>query len=226
MKTFKIEIEGCDGSGKTTALNYLVEKLRSSNINVTETREVGNPHIPSCVKLRELVLDPKSDLRGESMELIFAAMRLENDKWLKTQEGKSDFVISDRGWLSHLAYTDHNVTPEFTEDFYLNFLEKRASLPDVVIYFLVDTDTALGRRVKRGTGMDVIEMKGVGYQENVRESFLKYIDRLNVLNPEVSVYFIDANEDLKGVQQQIDALAADLVDITKLAKSLEQPAFE
>lgn len=204
----KIECEGTDGAGKSLALIYFAEQARKRGFTVVETREVGNPNIPVCVKLRELVLDPNSGLSGEAMELIFSAMRFENDKWLSNlceSENPPDFVISDRGWYSHLAYTDHNVSPYFTDALYKSFMQEFTAGPDVVIYFRVSTDTALKRRIKRGTGMDVIEMKGVEYQEKVRESFETHLydeycgthDRL---------FDIDANDTIEGVQKQLDAV--------------------
>ena len=127
------------------------------------------------------------------MELIFAAMRFENDRWfhnLSASAAKPDFVVSDRGWLSHLAYTDHNVTPEFTRALYSNFLAKRTSLPDVVIYFRVSTETALKRRTSRGTS-DVIEAKGIGCQELVRGSFENYLEEFET---SFDIYEVDAND--------------------------------
>ena len=205
-KGIKVEVEGTDGAGKTTALKYMIERLQARGLSVLETREVGNPHIPICVKLREMVLAPESNLSGEAMELIFSAMRFENDKWLSTVANKYDFVVSDRGWFSHLAYTDHNVSREFTEALYLNFMQQRTSLPDVVIYFIVDTETALKRRVKRGGAVDVIEAKGTGYQELVRESFQRYI-----FESGVHKYFVDANQSIEEVRARMDEIVEDLV---------------
>lgn len=208
----KIEFEGTDGAGKTTGLKYFIEKARELGLSVVETREVGNPNVPSCVKMREFVLDPKNNLRGETMEMIFSAMRFENDLWLQNLSNgpnKPDLVVSDRGWLSHLSYTDHNVSVGFTNDLYNGVMVKETLLPDVVIYFKVDTQTALQRRIKRGEGMaDVIEMKGVGYQELVRGSFEKYIAQYNG-NP-FFVYTIDANRDLDSVKSQLDDLLRDI----------------
>lgn len=205
----KIECEGTDGAGKTTALKYLIERAQKEyGLNVVETREVGNPHIPACVKMREFVLDPNSNLTGEAMEAIFSAMRFENDKWfegLKKSENPPDLVISDRGLFSHLAYTDHNVSEGFTESFYINSVVPMTNPPDIVIYFSVNTETALKRRVKRGSGMDVIEMKGVEYQEKVRQSFEKYLDET-----EIVVYTVDANQDITGVQNQLDGILSDI----------------
>ena len=210
-KGLKIEVEGTDGAGKTTALKYMIEQLQKRGVSVLETREVGNPHIPICVKLRETVLSPDSNLSGEAMELIFSAMRFENDRYYKSLGDQYDMIISDRGWFSHLAYTDHNVSKEFTNDLYMKFLRQYTNTPDVVIYFSVNTETALKRRVKRGGAVDVIEAKGIEYQELVRESFVKYLSNLSITAPNASSYLVDANDTIEGVQRQIDGIIDSLL---------------
>ncbi len=207
-KGLKIEIEGTDGAGKTTALKYFIEQLESRGKSVLETREVGSPLIPINVELRKIVLSPDSGLSGEAMELIFAAMRFENDKLYKTIGKEYDYIVSDRGWLSHLAYTDHNVSEKFTEDFFLNFMAGVTNMPDVVIYFDVDTKTALSRRVSRGEGMDVIEQKGVAFQELVRNSFKKYMIGDSMEN--TRIFVVNANQSIKEVQAQVDDIIEDL----------------
>jgi dTMP kinase len=206
----KLEFEGTDGAGKTTGLKYFIERAKKRKLNVVETREVGNPNIPICVKLREIVLSPDSDLSGEAMELIFSAMRMENDRWLKNlqkdEKTSPDLVVSDRGWFSHLAYTDFNVSTTFTQRLYGNLMGLITEMPNVVIYFKVNTDTALKRRVKRGTGMDVIEMKGVEYQEQVRGAFEEHLIKARRYNPEMRIFEVDANQDIKGVQKQLDQI--------------------
>jgi len=212
MKGLKIEFEGTDGAGKTTALKYFIEKARERGLSVVETREVGNPHIPACVKMREFVLDSSNNLTGEAMELIFSAMRFENDAWLnKLRASKDcpDFVVSDRGWLSHLAYTDHNVNQEFTEEFYDDFVGYRTQKPNVVIYFSVDTNTALKRRQRRGIAMDVIEQKGIAYQEKVRESFRYYLELAEF--DSIQIFEVDANQDLASVQADLDKILDNLL---------------
>lgn len=205
----KLEFEGTDGAGKTTGLKYFIDQAKKRKLNVVETREVGNPNVPICVKLREVVLSPESDLCGEAMEFIFSAMRMENDRWLKTlQTGKKvpDLVVSDRGWFSHLAYTDFNCSTTFTQRLYGNLLGLITQMPNVVIYFRVDTQTALKRRVKRGTGMDVIEMKGVEYQEQVRGAFEGHLAQAKRYSPEMQIFEVDANQDVVGVQKQLDVI--------------------
>lgn len=213
----KLEVEGTDGAGKTTGLKYFIEQATKRGISVLETREVGNPNVASCVKMREFVLDPKNNLSGEAMELMFCAMRFENQKWmdeLRNSAKAPQLLVSDRGWFSHLAYTDHNVSTEFTEKLYTNFMEKETDLPDIVIYFRVDTNTALARRIKRGGDMDAIELKGVGYQELVRDSFAKYLQAS--INNGQHVFEVNANDTIEGVQRQLDGI---LNIIEGLAKS-------
>jgi dTMP kinase len=202
----KIDFEGTDGAGKTTGLKFFINLAKEIGLNVVETREVGNPHIPVCMKLREVVLAPENNLSGEAMECIFSAMRIENDAWLKRLQDTTnspDLVVSDRGWLSHLAYTDHNVSPQFTEALYENFVGNITMLPDAIIYFAVSPETALKRRIKRGGDMDVIETKGVEFQDKVRQSFDKYIQRYQDKLP---IYIVDANKDLNDVKVQLTSI--------------------
>lgn len=206
----KIEVEGCDGAGKSTALKYLINKLQEMEMQVVETREVGSPLVPINVELRKLVLNPDSNLSGEAMELIFAAMRIENER--KYKEIDTDFIVSDRGWFSHLAYTDHNVSTEFTERLYNNFLADITTLPDIVVYLNVSEETALARRTRRGEEADVIELKGVPFQQKVRESFEKYISEYKS-SSNINFFEIDANQDLENVKSQLDSIAAQLVSI-------------
>lgn len=222
MRTIKVEFEGTDGAGKTTALKYFIEKAKERGLTIVETREVGNPNIPSCVKLREFVLDPASKLSGMAMEFLFSAMRVENDKWYKELTSKSDapdLVVSDRGWFSHLAYTDHNESKEFTQMLYNNFLANITLLPDVVIYFNVNTETALKRRLKRGEGMDVIEMKGVPFQDLVRGSFADYLNEAEQANKMV-IFDIDANDTLEGVKSQMDTVLGHVENFVKESKAV------
>jgi thymidylate kinase len=150
--------------------------------------------------------------------MVFAAMRVLNQAHYRKVEGDTDFIVSDRGWLSHLAYTDHNESVEFTDKLYNNLLAKFTELPDVILYFNVNTETALKRRQKRGSGMDVIEMKGVEFQEKVRGSFLKYIETLPF---STKVVIIDANQDVEGVRRQLDQVIELLTIGTELRKNLE-----
>ena len=91
-----ISFEGCDGCGKTTALNLVKEKLHALNIDPLFTREPGGSKIAE--QIRNIILDPKNteeDCRTEA--LLYAASRRQHliDVVLPAlEEGR--MVISDR----------------------------------------------------------------------------------------------------------------------------------
>jgi len=216
----KIDFEGIDGAGKTTGLKFFINLAKEIGLNVVETREVGNPHIPVCLKLREVVLAPENNLSGEAMECIFSAMRIENDAWLKRLESTDnspDLIASDRGWLSHLAYTDHNVSPQFTEALYENFIGNITMLPDAIIYFDVSPETSLKRRINRGKSMDVIETKGIEFQDKVRQSFHKYIQ---IYQDKIPIYVVDANKDIKDVKVQLTSIFIEIYKVLVLPEKI------
>ncbi|HEY8366448.1 MAG TPA: dTMP kinase, partial [Bacteroidia bacterium] len=200
MQVKTIEIEGLDGSGKTTSSTYVKDKLEQYGYKVLLTREVGSDHIPVCLQLRELVLNPNITMDGKAMEFIFAAMRIENQRFYESVKDQYDFVLSDRGWLSHLAYTDHNVSKEFTKEFYKNVVAKYTKAPDFVIYLEIDPMVAAKRRNVRGEVEDAIENKGVQFQEKVGDSFRTYLIEGSAKD-EFDFYKIDAEKDVPGVRE-------------------------
>lgn len=193
----RIDFSGCDGSGKTTALLSALEYLREKGFRVLHSREVGNPHVPSCVKLRSQALDPNSGLNGKSMELICAAMRIENEVFYEKVKDDYDFLLSDRGYLDHLAYGDVNCDPEFTKQLFVDCISKYTSKPDFIFYFDVDVEEAKRRRVLRNEAVDAIEMKGEEFQTKVAERFKHHIDG------ESMVLVIDANQTQTMVFQDV-----------------------
>jgi dTMP kinase len=201
MSAKVIEFEGIDGSGKTTAYNYLIAQLRAQGKRVLDTREVGNPHLPVCVALRKIVLDPVSKMDGTAMEFVFAAMRIENQRFYETVKDQYDFIVSDRGWLSHLAYTDHNVSSAFTDNFYTGVVSKITRKPDMVVFLKLDPEVALKRRNARNGFVDAIEAKGPAFQEKVYNSFIKYLELENLTHAS-----IDASQSIEGVQEQLNYL--------------------
>ena len=215
-----IEFEGIDGSGKTTAYKYVAAQLEAKGLRVLTTREVGSPHIPVCTKLREVILDPNTKMDGKAMEFVFAAMRVENTIFYQKVDNDYDIILNDRGWFSHLAYTDHNVDQYFTSLLYLQNLIEFTRLPDEVVFLDIDPELAAGRRVSRGEQEDAIEIKGNEFQKRVYDSFLKYLGIWADLAPRltpgepphVTIHSIDASQDLKGVQQQLDQVVDRIVN--------------
>lgn len=167
------------------------------------------------VELRKIILNPELNLDGVTMEFVFAAMRYESQKYYKSVADQYDVIVSDRGWFSHLAYTEHNVSKEFVDTFYHGVVRKMTQLPDKILYLSINQETARARRVSRGLAVDVIEAKGEGYLEKVMVTFDKLVEQFKndsswgFLNTDVEV--IDANQTIENVQLQLNNVIDNLV---------------
>jgi dTMP kinase len=195
-----IEFEGIDGVGKTTALRFFADQLKRRGYRVLSTRDNGNPYVPVCVQLREVILNPEHKINGVSMELVFAAMRIENSLFNESVADNYDFILYDRGWLSHLSYSDNNTSRDFSKSFYEHFLANYTHLPTDVIYLDADVEVASSRRQTRNGVIDAIEMRGDEFQRKVRASFGYNIERYR---DRIDIYIVDANQNIEGVQEQL-----------------------
>src|SRR5450631_3742063 len=85
-----------DGSGKTTQMHRLAERLRSLGKVVTETVEPGGP--PIAIKIRRILLDSANQELSPTTEiLLYFASRAQNvDEWILPALARGEIVISDR----------------------------------------------------------------------------------------------------------------------------------
>ena len=99
-----ITLEGPEGSGKTTAVNYAVNKLEEMGYQIVRTREPGGT--PIAEQIRNVILDKANTAMDKRTEaLLYAASRrqhLVEKVWPALKEGK--IVICDRYLDSSLAY--------------------------------------------------------------------------------------------------------------------------
>jgi dTMP kinase len=99
-----ITFEGMDGSGKTTQMHRLAQRLRSMGRTVLETAEPGGP--PIAMKIRRILLDSANqELSATTEILLYFASRAQNvDEWILPALGRGEIVLSDRFTDSSLVY--------------------------------------------------------------------------------------------------------------------------
>lgn len=204
-----IEVEAIDGAGKSTAVDLLCNLLSNRGLKVMKTREVGAYGHDGLQQLRSVALNPDGNFTGKALEMMMGAMRFQNHDLY--QKSDADVIVCDRGLLSHLAYTDHWVDPDFVSKFYLNFVLPQTYAPNSVLYLDVDTMVASSRRSKRNESVDVVEARGDGFQSKVRQSFENYINQLRFSQPDMSIFRIDANQQLDQVASQIGNLTQNIL---------------
>jgi dTMP kinase len=96
-------LEGVDGSGKSTQLALLSERLRSRGREVITVREPGGT--PVSDSIRRLLLDPMNRVAPNAELLLFSAARAQlADEVIAPALAEGKIVLADRFGWSTLAY--------------------------------------------------------------------------------------------------------------------------
>jgi len=138
-----------DGSGKTTQMHRLAERLRSMGRTVTETVEPGGP--PISQKIRRILLDSANQELSPTTEiLLYFASRAQNvDQWILPALGRGEIVLSDRFTDSSLVYQGVGRSLGIPTVNDLERIACRDLKPDLTILVDVDAEASLARARSR-----------------------------------------------------------------------------
>ena len=198
-------LEGIDGAGKTTHLQFLASQLRGAGQSVLITREPGGS--PLAESLREIVLHSPMDGLTELL-IIFAARRdhLRQTIWPALDRGQ--WVISDRFTDSTRAYqgTARGLPSSLIEAM-AQAVEAEGRGPDHVFYFDLPAEVAAKRRRDRSAGAllaeetDRFDSETIAFFERVRLGY-----RLAAENRADRQTWIDAQRPVEAIQQDLARL--------------------
>ena len=165
-----ITLEGPDGCGKTTQLEFLADYIRSMGREVLTTREPGG--VAAAEKIRKLLLDPKLKLAPRAETLLYLAARAEHiHEKIRPALNDGKVVICDRFTDSTLVYQG------FVRGLDMDMLHQLSTLatdglePDLTLLLDGAPEKLLVRRVERGV-QDRFENEGLAFQVKVRAGFL------------------------------------------------------
>jgi len=96
-----LTLEGVDGAGKSTHVDWLVAHLRARGLTVVATREPGGCELSEA--LREMLLHTPMSLETETL-LMFAARNEHLDKTIRPALAAGAWVVSDRFTDATFAY--------------------------------------------------------------------------------------------------------------------------
>jgi len=138
-----------DGSGKTTQMHRLAERLRSLGRTVLETAEPGGP--PIARKIRRILLDSANQELSPTTEiLLYFASRAQNvDEWILPALGRGEIVLSDRFTDSSLVYQGVGRALGIDTVSDLERIACRGLKPDLTILVDVDAEASLARARSR-----------------------------------------------------------------------------
>lgn len=169
-----VTFEGGEGSGKTTQIQRLAERLRDEGHRVTPTREPGGS--PGADALRDILLSGAAEPLGNDMEaILFAAARIDHtDVVIRPALRRGEVVLCDRFLDSTRVYQGGASAgdPDF-----LTILEEATLdglLPDLTLILDLPAEVGLRRAAaRRGTdAADRFERQDVLIHEARRQAFL------------------------------------------------------
>jgi len=174
--------EGIDTCGKTTQIELLAQKFPDFII----TKEPTD-------KFREILLSGRLSPHAEL--LLFLADRAEHyDKVIKTNADKT--IISDRGFVSGMAYALANVDHDFDQLLSLNQFALKNNLPNKIVLFITTLETLKSRLGEKS--LDGIEQRGLDYLMNVQANMQQVLKALDI-----EYLLIDANDSIENIHREI-----------------------
>lgn len=200
-----ITLEGVEGVGKTTNLQFIEQWLSSRQIPVLVTREPGGTEIGE--RVRTLLLDNTLSAMHPVTELmlISAARAQHINEVIRPALEAGTWVLCDRFTDATYAYQGGGRQLPLTLIAQLEQLVQEGFQPDRTFFLDLDVAAGLRRAASRGAA-DRFEQENKVFFENVRTAYWQRIRK----NPE-RFDVIDAGPPLHEVQTQIAARLQHLV---------------
>ena len=192
-----ITLEGVDGAGKTTHVEFIKKYFSDLGINFIMTREPGGTLLGE--QLREILLHDEMTPETETL-LMFAARNEHIEKVIGPNLKEGKVVISDRFTDATYAYQSGG---KGVKDKKIDILKEwvQASLqPDLTFLFDLSVEVSI-ERLNKTRELDKFEREGKGFHENIRQKYLLLAkaspERFCILNSEESIEEIQNQIKLK-----------------------------
>ena len=167
-----ITIEGIEGVGKSTNIDFITRYLDRAGLPWTVTREPGGT--PLAEQIRQLLLAQHSETMAEMTELllIFAARAQHLAQVIRPALAQGRWVVSDRFTDATYAYQGGGRGLSSETIARLELLVQEELRPDLTIILDLDPGTGLERARQRAS-LDRFELEKLGFFERVRKSYLQ-----------------------------------------------------
>ncbi len=200
-----ITVEGGEGVGKTTNIEFIGTVLREHGINYISTREPGGT--PLAEKIRALLLGLDNEKLDPTAELllIFAARAQHIRHVIKPALDNGSWVICDRFTDASFAYQGAGRGVNTKLIAHLEQTVQQGLQPDLTL--LLDIAPELGmQRARSRAALDRFELEELPFFHRVRAS---YLERARQMPQRYAL--IDASEALSDVQRRIAAALQSLL---------------
>lgn len=198
MKTGKfISLEGGEGVGKSTNLQFIQQYLQSQGTEVCLTREPGGT--PLAERIRGLLLDHGEEAVTPQAELllVFAARAQHLQHFILPRLQQGQWVLCDRFTDATYAYQGGGRQMDSNCIAWLENTVQGDLRPDITLLLDAPVEIGMQRAQKRGE-LDRFESERQDFFERVRHSYLQQAKA----NPH-RYRVVDASQPLHAVQEQI-----------------------
>ena len=196
-----ITVEGIDGAGKSTHLEFIQNYLCKKNIQNKLTREPGGTEIGE--KLRQLLLHDDMDVGTETM-MMFAARHEHIVSVIQPALKSNISIICDRFTDASYAYQQggKGIDASFIKS--LEQLVHPDLTPDLTFLFDLDPDTAHSR-ISSERNLDKFEKQSSTFFNGVRKVYLELAQKYS------RFHVIDSSQSIDQIQQIISKKLDELV---------------
>ena len=201
-----ITIEGVEGVGKSTSIDYIESMLSDHGIPCVCTREPGGTQVSE--RIRELLLDRRNmSMDGMTELLLMFAARVQHvEELIKPELARGSWVVCDRFTDSTYAYQGGGRGIDMALIEQLEVISLGDFRPDLTLVLDLPVEKGMARAVKR-SARDRFESEDLAFFDRVREVFLRRAagdDRYHV---------VDASGDMGAVQARLGSIL--LVEIRR-----------
>ena len=193
-----ITIEGTEGVGKTTYIQFIQNWMQAKKLPFVATREPGGT--PLAEQIRDLLLSPRDELVCDTAELLlmFAGRAQHLHQLIQPSLEEGAWVLCDRFTDATYAYqgAGRNMRNDLIAE--LEMIVQGSLRPDLTLILDIPVELGLKRASDRSEP-DRFELEKTEFFELVRNGYL----RIAKENPDRCVV-IDASQPLADVQRDIN----------------------
>ena len=196
-----ITVEGIEGVGKSTNIQFIQDWLKERGVSFIVTREPGGTELGE--QLRELLLHGGNVNDDAELLMMFASRAQHLNEKIKPALKKGQWVICDRFTDSTYAYQGGGRQLNVSHIEQLENLVQGDMQPNLTLLLDAPVEVGRARAAKRGA-FDRIEAEDLAFFNRVRDMFIQRSaehERYCVVN---------ANQPLDAVQESIGAALAQL----------------
>ena len=190
-----VTLEGVDGAGKSSHVQYVADLMREGGRHVIVTREPGGTDLAE--RLRKAILEEPMEAATETL-LLLAARADHVQRVIRPALQAGNSVVCDRFEDATLAYqgAGKGVPVDLIER--LSQAAHPGLRPDRTLLFDCTYEVSSRRLAASGKALDRFEREGRAFFDRVRDA---YLARARAEPGRIRV--IDSTADLEGVRRQI-----------------------